>query len=156
MCFHNACGFHTGPQYILLCRDVVTLCNALQVIQVTAGRKERVRRTSDRQNPASFFFSPFLLGLLLQEGSGLCSPQSSFPQAPSAAVTGVPHCACRSCFTTVNKQANMGSTPLFTTCRMGLGEGLWLCDPSSQGFNLTCTQKDSEYWTHKQKVEGAN
>lgn len=49
-----------------------------------------------------------------------------------------------------------GSTPLFTTYRMGLGEGLWLCDPSRQGLNLTFIQKDSEYWTYKQKVEGAN
>lgn len=49
----------------------------------------------------------------------------------------------------------MGSTPLFTTYRMGI-EGLWLCDPSGQGLNLTCIQKDSEYWTYKQKVEGAN
>lgn len=30
----------------------------------------------------------------------------------------------------------MGSTPLFTTYRMELGEGLWLCDPSSQGPQL--------------------
>lgn len=144
MCFDDARGLHTGPQHILLCRDVVTLGNALQVVQVAAGREENrqdkrsiLTWTSNTQNCASSFSSP---SPLLQAGASLGSPISSQTynppaSAPSTEIAGVHCCACCSRFSKKH-----GLSPLVSHLYKGT-VGLWLCDPSSRVLNLTCIQR---------------
>lgn len=99
MRLHDARGLHASPQHILLRGDVVTLCNALQVIQVAGmGSGASVGATGPRSLP-----SPHFPGIALVSLTLACTAFTAQMRKPALA-------------------------PLPPACGMGLGGGavLWL------------------------------